>query len=1534
MISTTTQFDVFLSYSEADQAAILALANALLTQSGLQPFLDRWHLIPGRPWQEEIETALAQSATVAVCVGPSGISPWHNEQMRVALDDAVRSRSEIRVIPVLLPGAREDALGGFLAQRMWVDFRKGLDDAEALARLAAGIRGEAIAPGAYALPDAPAPYRGLLHFEAEHSHFFFGRQAETRQIIARLTHHSFLAIIGASGSGKSSLVRAGVIPALTTDAQPESRCWRTLTCTPGSQPLRGLADQLALLTVPESEFEERLRLVDALTARLASQAEGLYTTLSSYLAGRTEKVLLFVDQFEELFTACQDEDERCRSQAEQFVALLTNTLRENNSRICVLIALRADFLDSAIALPALRTLLQDHQFLLGALDEAGLREAIVMPAQAVGAIFEKGLVNTILHDVSAEPGALPLLQHALHELWLARRGPWLTLDVYDASGGVRGAVQRRAQATFDALAPAQQALARTIFLRLTSLGEGVGDTRRRVRRSEIYPVGARRDEVDQTLAELSAPAARLVIADADSVEIAHETLIRQWDALRGWLEMDRIGLRLHRRLTQAAQTWEEMGREGGALYRGAQLAQAVEWTADHRGEMNPLEQAFLDASVQLQAHEEAAREAQRRRELESAQRLAQAAELRAQEQALAARRLRQRAMLLAGVSLIAVILAAVAVFASVQSNYSADRAQRAEATAIAESTRALAAESTAVAERATAVAAGAAAEQQRRLAELRQREAEARAIASQASRLYSDDPALALLLASEAIQRTHRIDGTVTTEAEAVLHTLLAAPDMRLVKTVRAHDGHVWSLALHPDGTHFVTVGCDRRLSSGLCSEGQARLWDTEGNLLAEFANRPTDISVVTFSPDGASLLTADAEGVVQLWDADDLTEIATLPEYTGYLRAAFFSPDGQHILTLGETEPARLWDAAGRLLAVLDEEAQRTNSALFSADGSHIVTTHCRTAADGVCTVGYAQLWNADGQPIVTFAEGAGVNWAAFDPDGSRIVTGECAGTSDGRCNGGSVRLWDAAGQPLGTLGGYPFRSQVRFALFSPTGTRILAGSGNEIALWTITGEFLTTLDVQVERFWNATFSPDGLLLLTTSSQPAPTTANLLATDLYLWDEDGNYLAFLPGHEGIVNAAVFSPDRARLFTAGLDGQVLIWDTQYAMNIHPLTGHRGFLRMAAYSPAGDRLVTVAEDGVRLWDQAGRLLAHLEQHAALVVAARFNRQGTHFATLTCDVLSASYDCAKGALRLWDADGALVRETPGYRFPGGYDFAPRDGRVVIAGEGSTAQLLGIDGQTLAVLTGHGGAVNRIAYSADGERFATTSDDGTVRVWDADGRPLLTLTGHTGPTRGVQFSDSDAHILTYGDDGSLRLWDQEGVQLHMMSGHAGGVKFATFNRAGTLILAESNKGPARLWDLEGRLVAVLGEDAEWVDTATFDPSGQRVLTVECNDVNAGEWCVDHSVRLWNILGEQIYTVDDRWVEWAAFRPDGAQIVTAGCDVFDPVTGTACEVGGVWLWRAYPDIEAMLAEAETHAGRTLTPAECQQYLRQEQCP
>ncbi|MGD8626448.1 MAG: TIR domain-containing protein, partial [Anaerolineae bacterium] len=743
-MSREIQYDVFLSHSDADNAAVELIAQRLREEAGLAPFLDSWHLIPGRPWMDEVEKALAQSLTVAVFVGPSGISPWHNEEMRAALDEAVRTRDEVRVIPVLLPGATEASVSRFLARRVWVDFRPGLDDGEAFQRLVAGIKGEAIVGGVYELPDEPAPYRGLLRFEAEHTRFFFGREADRRRLVEKLEEDTFVAVVGASGSGKSSLVRAGLLPALARGALPGSDQWHTLVFQPGGQPLRTLAEQVATL-VP---IAHRLEAADDLTGRLSERADGLRTAATTYLADRPGSLLLVVDQFEELFTLCREKPEACRARVEQFIANLADAVENGEGRIRILITLRADFLDRCLAFPALRDLLQNRQVLLGPLDEAALREVIVRPAQEVGAFFEKGLVSMVLRDVEDKPGALPLLQHALYELWRARRGPWLTIDAYEASGGVEGALQRRAQATYESLTPEQQVIARNILLRLTALGEGIADTRRRVERDELYLVGVVREQVDAVLQALSGEKTRLVVAGEESVEVAHEALIQSWSTLRGWLEEDREELLIHRRLTQASEEWDEDEREESYLYHGARLAQAEEWAASHGGELNPLEQEFLEASV-------AARRAR---------------------QMAARRRVRYT---VAGLAIAVVILATLA-FIAFQQWRRSDRNARALETSVA------------VSETSQAVA-----------------EAERNSAQGQASRLLAEqslsqldaDYDLALLLAIAS----GRTAGTF--EAEAALHEALFRRGR--IWVLAGHDGPLKQMAWDGAGSRLATAGED-----------------------------------------------------------------------------------------------------------------------------------------------------------------------------------------------------------------------------------------------------------------------------------------------------------------------------------------------------------------------------------------------------------------------------------------------------------------------------------------------------------------------------------------------------------------------------------------------------------------------------------------------------------------------------------------------------------------------------------------------------
>ncbi len=590
-----TRYDVFLSYAPEDAESVEVLAQRLADEARLTPFLDQWSLVPGTPWQEGIESALGGSESIAVCVGPSGISRWQNEQMRVALDRATRANDDLRVMPVLLPGSQLEQLPPFLGRRVYVDFRSGLDDDHAFARLIAGIRGHPPEQvDSLALPDEPQPYPGLLSFTANQSAYFFGRASEIELLSSRVRQSVLVAVVGASGSGKSSLVMAGLLPALDPG-------WRVLAVVPGARPLRALADQVAMLAAPES----RLSLADELAVRLRQQPDGLGTALSTLLADRPDvaALLVVVDQLEELFTQVAGMDDEVRQQQAKFIGNLVDAVTTSGGRVRLVMTLRIDFLKRCLEFPELRAALEPNQFLLGPLANSNLREAIIKPAQAVGALFEKGLVGRLMADMRHQPAALPLLQFALAQLWRQRQGVWLTHAGYEAIGGVGGAINQLADAVYHQLDARQQRAARYLLLRLVTVAETTVDTRRRATRAELVPIGASPDEVDRLIARLSQRDVRLIVADEGTVELAHETVIEQWSRLRQWLSEDRAGLLTQRHLTEAAAEWQRNQRDASYLYRGRQLTIAQRWMKAHPDQLNATEQQFLRASSALQRRE-------------------------------------------------------------------------------------------------------------------------------------------------------------------------------------------------------------------------------------------------------------------------------------------------------------------------------------------------------------------------------------------------------------------------------------------------------------------------------------------------------------------------------------------------------------------------------------------------------------------------------------------------------------------------------------------------------------------------------------------------------------------------------------------------------------------------------------------------------------------------------------------------------------------------------------------------------------------
>jgi DNA-binding SARP family transcriptional activator/ABC-type cobalamin/Fe3+-siderophores transport system ATPase subunit len=470
------------------------------------------------------------------------------------------------------------------------------------------------------------PYKGLARYEASDAEYFFGRERLVAELVTHLVGAGLVGVVGPSGSGKSSLVRAGLLPALADGVLPGSDRWQQVLVRPGEHPMAELADAASRRdTAGDGDGSTTTDASDqARQAPTPGPAAGKWVWRA--LAG-AERLLLVVDQFEEVFTTCPDEGERAA-----FLGALTEAAWAD-SHVTVVVVIRADYYGHCAAIPDLADLLAANHVLVGPMRQDELRRAIELPAHRAGLRLEPGLSAAMVDEVADQPGGLPLLSCALLESWQRRHGRTLTLAAYHQAGGVRGAVARLAEHAWSGLDTDQQQTARRILLRLAGPGEGEAVVRRRVPVAEFTAGG------DQGAAQVLDMLAdqRLLTKSEDSVEVAHEALLREWPRLRGWLEEDVQGRALHRHLIAAAREWDESGRDPGELYRGVRLTGALDWAREHQADLNELERAFLEAS-----------RAAAEREVADARR-------RAEREARTSRRLRGLLAGLAGVLVLALV---------------------------------------------------------------------------------------------------------------------------------------------------------------------------------------------------------------------------------------------------------------------------------------------------------------------------------------------------------------------------------------------------------------------------------------------------------------------------------------------------------------------------------------------------------------------------------------------------------------------------------------------------------------------------------------------------------------------------------------------------------------------------------------------------------------------------------------------------------------------------------------------------------------
>ncbi|KAA6213902.1 hypothetical protein CP973_32525 [Streptomyces albofaciens JCM 4342] len=1209
------------------------------------------------------------------------------------------------------------------------------------------------------------PYPGLAAFEAANAAEYFGRATLTKELSGRVEQHTLTVVFGASGSGKSSLLRAGLLPHLGAH-------WHPALLTPGPRPLAALAAAVARLVtgpdprggegagadtvpatgdaaravgaveaveeggarapepppdapaasrpdpaaasrpVPAPGPEPRQPAPDApapdapapespdthaatLRRRMDEDPAALDLALRTWLAGRSDasRALLVIDQFEEVFTLCADEAERTA-----FLGAVADLARSGDRRIRVAVGIRADFYARCFTHPGLVAVLRSAaQLPVGPPSRAELRDIIAEPAVRRGVQVDADLLETVLAEAAGQPGALPLVGHAMREAWHRRRDDTLRLADYRATGGMRGAVAQTAERMYDEAAPAQRNVMRAVFLRLTALGEGTEDTRRRLFRRELDGL-ADPHEIDGLLRKLAD--ARLIVLSDSTVEVAHEAVIRAWPRLRHWLDEDREALRTHRRLTAAAEAWHELGRDAGALYRGAQLAGAQSWARAHGSALNALEADFLHSATR----------ADRRR----------------------GRRARWLTATLGALLVLALIAAGLAF------------QQQADA------------------------------EAQRRIAVSRQ-------YAAEAGELRREQPQAAALTALYGYRQAP------TAEARG---SLLSAYAAYRANQFTEHTGAVNAVAFSRDGRTLATGSVDRTV----------KLWDTTTNhMLGTLIGHVGPVYALAFSPDGRILATAGDDSTVRLWDVVHRRQLAVLTGPVGRVVSLSFSPDGRTLASGSTGNAVRLWDVATRRpVADLAGHSGNVTAVAFSPDGKVLASAgEDRTV----------RLWDArTHRPLARLTGHLQPVYAlAFSSDSHTLASG-----------GGdrTVRLWDVAGRrAAGELTGTADRiSALAWAPARPT--LAVASYDGIVRLWDVNSRHAREkFTARVESASALSYAPDGSALAAPSDDDTGTVR--------LWRATRDGPETVGGRQSGITSVAVSPDGRTIAAAG--GELTLWSADRPRPLRTLAAPHGLITGLVFSPKGDVVASVhADRTIRLWQtRTGRLLATLRGHTNTVRQAAFSPDGSKLASVGDDHNLFLWDVAghrRVAERKLAGGGSTVTFAPDGRTLAITENAGNRGTVRLRDAATLEETARFTGRSFPIFAA--------AFSPDGKTLATSGTDHDILLWDVPGRRQAgTLRGHASSVTSLAFS-RDGTLASGGDDDTVRLWDVAARSTTaVLTGHTGGVLSLSYWPDGRALVSGGADGTIREWYVSveeaARMICELSRKGHWAQTARGVPA-----------------------------------------------------------------------------------------------------------------
>lgn len=1212
------------------------------------------------------------------------------------------------------------------------------------------------------------PYKGLRPFEESDASDFFGRETLVTQLLDRLrlpenpdalplsqkndplsevNLRRFLAVVGPSGSGKSSVVKAGLLPMLRWGELAGADNWFIVEMVPGNNPLEQLADALRRVAVHTPEN---------LLGLLKSDSRGLVNAVRGILPSGGE-LLLVIDQFEEVFTLVEDESARTH-----FLNLIRAAVTERDTTLRIIITLRADFYDRPLLYEGFGNLMRLRTEVVLPLSAEELERAIKGPAERVGLEVESNLLAAIVGDVREEPGALPLLQYVLTEVFERREGRMLTLYAYQSSGGALGALARRADELFQGMNNAQKAVTRQLFLRLVTLGEGTEDTRRRVQWAELMAISGDQGAPDsRNILQHVLDAFgkyRLLSFDRDSqtreptVEVAHEALIREWQRLREWLSESRSDVRMQRTLAQAAAEWNTASatRNASYLLTDERLGTYRRWANTTDLAMTQLERDYLQASIDLD-------EAIKTKKAE------QEAHVRALELRGAAR-LRMLVVVLAVACVGALMLTA---FALVQQQ----TAQRERDNAKAQQT---------IAERESAVS----------------RSLALSASASQLEGVGSRELALALALDANTMESPPE-------SAQRTLARIAYAPGMVRPfvhenaedDTITGHSAPINDIAYSPDGTHLITGGDD----------GRVILWDDTSGTPVRVMDGHSGLPVtsVAFLPDGKFAVSGSWDLSLILWDVNTGESVGKFVGHRGVVSALAISPDGM-LAVSGSTDGIILWDIPTQTETRRFTTDEGVDSIAISPDGL-VVLSGSQT--------GLLTWWNlGSGESTYTVREHtSAVLSVAIAPDGLTALS-----TS----RDGSIIYWNmATSAVLRRLTGDSALSHslaVNSIAYSPDGkTALTASDDGAMLLWNLAS------GRAIRRFAGADSAVHEGAINNVAFNPLNFNAVSVGDDAQLigWDVRGGadereFVAAASSLISITDVA-FSAGGGLVFASGERGTPTLWDKATGEVVRQLTVPDDFetpvtLTSAAFSPDG-RFIAVALGNFEIvvWDvNTGKVTARLSgdpaslAHSDAINDVAYSPDGTRLVSAASDDL----------LILWDIpSGIPVRSFAGHsRRVFSVAYSP-DGMTILSGGGDRlVKLWDVStGETLQTLTGHDNRVRAVAYSPDSKTAYTGSDDTNIIAWDlASGdetrRFDVNIDGVGQTILGLAISRDGNTAISGAEDGSITLWNtRDGQPIRRFLAYRSElgesrsqVTSVAFNPDGDYVVSGQRDGRVILW------------------------------------------------------------------------------------------------------------------------------------------